>query len=151
MSRLQLLFLLSAVAVTLWLQAWPDYLRYRQAMVLRIKSCSELQSGRSQRALGLLEDAWRLDPSQLEIAAEIAELHRQNGQPERGLRCLDRAVALALARPRERALVHAQRGRYLHSLGRYREAARDLGVALDWSPRDLALRRLLADSRRLEP
>ncbi len=142
------MFVLSALAATLWLQAWPDCMRYRRAIFLRIESCSELRAGCSHRALRLLEDAWMVDPSQLEIAAEMAELHRQNGQTGLGLDCLDRAVRLALARPRELALVHGQRGRYLYALGRYREAARDLRIALAWSPEDQALRLLLADSRR---
>jgi tetratricopeptide (TPR) repeat protein len=148
LSSLRRLLSLAALAIILWCLALRDYWHFTRVMSLRYESCRQVQLGHLEHAEALLEDAFVLDPSQLDIAGDLAELYRCSGTPDRGAAVLDRAVALARCLPSELTLVYAQRGRHWLALGKFREASHDLRAALSWDPHNLELKGMLQQAER---
>ena len=138
-----LLACLSMLASFLWLRAAIDYGRFRGAMNLRLEACRLTQQGRLPEAIACLDCAIARDPGQLDIAADLAELHLETGCCDRALFVLDRAVQLSPHRPRSLSLVYAQRGRFYLQIGRPSQARQDLRTALRWSPGNREIRFLL--------
>lgn len=131
------LFMLSAF---LWLQAAFDWAHFKSALDLRLEACRQIQQGRPELAASLLERAFVVDPGQLDIAGDLAELYRELGREAEAMSVLNRAVSLCPRRPRQLASVYAQRGYFLLRAGRLRGARQDLRMALLWAPYNQELR-----------
>lgn len=142
-ARFKLLVALGLIASALWGMAVVDYLRFSSAMSLRIESCRCLHQGQSGEAAKLLERAFQVDPSQLDIAWDLAAIYWQTGNLDAALVALDHAVKAAPCDPRQLSLAYSQRGRFYLAQGKFREASLDLRAALSWAPRNEQLRDLL--------
>ena len=99
-----------------------------------MQACRKVREGRLASAACMLERAWEVDSSQLDIAPDLAGLYVQLRDFRSARRALDHAVELSVRQPTELSQALAQRGHFFLATGHFSLASRDLRMAVRLDP-----------------